>query len=67
MAENGFIYFENPEEIGQQPKCLIKHEKWDALELQNFHWKRNNMKTLVCHDFRGGYLQYENLSMPYEG
>ena len=32
----------------------------DIVRMRNFRWKNDRPKTLLCHDHRGGFLQYES-------
>jgi len=54
-----FVYFEDLTSISTEFSKCIKENEWRGAALQNFCWKATEMKTLICHDFRGGYLPYE--------
>lgn len=52
-----FIYFTSVE-------SLFKWQKDSAniltvSNLENFKWKYDTPKTLICHDHQGGYQEYE--------
>lgn len=56
MLEHGFLYFNDLEKF-----LLFKTSKWnfEIICLQNYQPNLGQMKTLVCHDMKDGYLDYD--------
>lgn len=56
MLEFGFIYFDELEQF-----LLFKMDNWlhKTIQLRNYKDCTGKMKTLVCHDMKGGYLEHD--------
>ena len=67
LLENNelFTYFESPSDFAKLKSRGYGQNILAGKCLENFSWESNSVKTLVCHDFLGGYLPYERYIMNF--
>jgi hypothetical protein len=61
---DGFLYFDGPDDLFTNYDSVITEQEWMGDLLANFQRvpdkrERDRPKTLLCHDFKGGYQPYE--------